>query len=159
MPSLYELTQSVMELQELLEAGDIDEQVYADSIESMCIDGKLENICKMMKNLEAKANAYKAEIDRMTARKRALENGAKRLKDSVFTYMMTAEANKIEAGLFTLSLGSTKSVNVTDVDRLPREFVIPQDPKIDKNGLAKAIKNGEAIEGAELVESAYLTIR
>lgn len=159
MPSLYELTQDVLYLQALLEDGEIEEQVYLDSVEGMCIDGKLESICKVMKNLEAKAEAYKSEIDRMTARKRTLENGVKRLKDSMLEYMLKTNEKKVEAGLFTLSTGKSKSVNVTDVKLLPHEFVLPQEPKIDRAGIAKALKSGEAIEGAELVENPYLTIR
>lgn len=159
MPSLYELTQDVMYLQELLESGEIDEQVYADSVESMCIDGKLESICMVMKNLEAKAGAYKSEIDRMTARKRTLENSVKRLKESMLTYMVAANEKKVEAGLFTLSLGASKSVNITDINQLPMEYLTPQEPKVDKAAIAKALKSGAEIEGAELVENPFITIR
>lgn len=159
MASLYELTQDVLYLQALLEEGEIDEEVYRDSVESMCVESKLEDICKVMKNLEAKASAYKAEIDRMTARKKTLDNGVKRLKESMLTYMLASNTKKKEAGLFTLSVGKSKSVTITDISKLPKEYVFPQEVKVDKTGLGKALRAGEEIDGAELTESEYISIR
>lgn len=159
MPSLYELTQEVLYLQALLEDGDIDEQIYKDTVEAMCVDGKLENICKVMRNMERKSEAFGVEIERMKARKKTLDNSVKRLKDSMLDYMLVAEANKVEAGLFTLSVGKAKSVNVTNLKQLPDEFLLPQEPKVDKNGIAKAIRDGEEVPGAEIVESPYISIR
>ena len=159
MSSLYEMTQDVLYLQNLLESGDIDEQIYHDTIEAMCIDGKMENICKVMRNLERKSDAYKVEIDRMTARKKTLDNSVNRLKDSMLNYMLVANANKVEAGLFTVSLGKSASVAVTDMSQLPKEFLLPQDPKVDKKGIADALRKGEEVAGAEFVENPYVTIR
>lgn len=159
MASLYELTNDVLYLLELLEEGEIDEEVYADSVESMCVDGKIENICKMMKTLEGKANMYKTEIDRMNARKKTIENNIQKLKDSLLRYMVLTEEKKVEAGVFSVSLGKSKSVNVWDETRLPEEFLIPQPAKIDKAAISKALKAGEIIDGAELTESSHVTIR
>lgn len=159
MPSLYELTQDVMYLQDLLENGDIDERIFNDTVEGLCIDEKFENICKVMKNLEHKAAAYKAEIDRMTARKKTLENGVQRLKDSMLNYMVVSDSKKVEAGLFTVSLGKSKSVNVWDETMLPDEYLIPQPAKVDKTAISKALKAGEIVDGAELTESPFVTIR
>lgn len=159
MPSLYELTGDLMYLQNLLENGDIDEQVYKDSVESMCVDSKFESICMVMKNLEAQASAYKAEIDRMTARKKTLENGIQRLKDSMMNYMLQSNDKKIEAGLFTVSVGMSKSVHVYDESALPERFLKPQPPKIDKTAISNALKAGEEVEGATIAESPYVSIR
>lgn len=159
MSSLYELTQDVMYLQALLEEGEIDDGVYADSIESLCVDDKIENICKVMKNLEAKAAAYKAEIDRMNARKKTLENGVERLKESIKNYMVLSNSKKIEAGLFTVSLGKSKSVSIWDETGIPEEFLIHQPSKVNKAAISKALKAGEIVAGAELVENAFITIK
>lgn len=157
--TLYELTQDVLALQSLLEEGEIDEQVFLDSVESMGVDVKIENICKMMKNLEAKAAAYKEEIDRMNARKKTLENGVQRLKDSLLLHMTAVNAKKVEAGLFTVSVGTSKSVGIWDETMLPEEYLIPQPAKVQKTEIAKALKNGVEVPGAELLENTYVTIR
>ena len=157
--TIYELTQNALYLQNLLEEGEIDEQVYKDSIESMCAENKLESICMVIRNLEHKAGAFKAEIDRMAARKKTLENSVNRLKNSMMEYMQASNQDKVEAGVFALSLGKSKSVNIWDVTLLPDEYLLPQDPKIDKIAIGKALKSGEAVDGAELTESSFLKIR
>lgn len=159
MPSLYQLTNDVMMLQDLLEEGVIDESTYADTVESLGVADKVESICMVMKNLEHKAAAYKAEIDRMTQRKKTLENGVERLKQSLVEYMSVAEVKKVEAGLFTVSLGKSKSVNIVDEAAIPCAFLVEQPPKIDKTAIGKALKAGEAVQGAELVEKPFTTIR
>ena len=159
MPTLYEITQSVMYLQELLESGDIDEQVYKDSVEGLCAEGKLEDICRVLKNLEYKAAAFKAEADRMTARRKTLENSIQRLKDSMMNYMTVANVTKVEAGLFTVGVRNSKAVNVWDTTRLPEQYLIPQEPKIDKTAISKALKEGEVVDGAEFIENRSLSIR
>lgn len=159
MPSLYELTQDVMYLQRMLEDGDIDEQTYKDSVESMCVDGKMENICKVIRNLEAQASAYKAEIDRMSARKKTLENSVQRLKDSMLTYLVATNEAKVQSDLFTVSVGKSKSVHVWDETLLPEEYLTFQPAKVNKAAISKALKEGEEVAGAELVENQFLSIR
>ena len=159
MPSLYELTQDVMYLQSLLENGEIEEQVYKDSVEGLCIDHKFEDICMVIKNLEAKAQAFKTEIDRMTSRKRTLENSVQRLKDSMLNHLVVANETKVDAGVFTVGIGKSKSVFLTNESAIPKEYLIPQPNKIDKAAISKALKAGEDVEGAVLVENPFLTIR
>ena len=159
MASLYDLTQDMLYLQGLLEEGEIDEQVYLDSVEAMCVEGKIENICKFVKNLEYKAAAYKAEIDRMSARKKTIENSISRLKESMLAHMVTVGQKKVEAGVFTVSVGHSKSVRVWDETMLPEQYLIPQPCKVDKTAISKALKAGEEVAGAEFVESSYLTMR
>lgn len=159
MPSLYELTQDMLYLQSLLEEGEIDEQVYHDSVEGMCVEGKIENICKFVKNLEHKAAAYGKEIARMSARKKTIENSIKRLKDSMLEHMVTVGHQKVEAGVFSVSVGTAKSVHVWDETLIPEEYLVHQPDKVDKTAISKALKEGEDVPGAEVVESPYLTLR
>ena len=95
----------------------------------------------------------------MARRRKTIENSVKRLKDSLLNYMVSTNEKKVEAGLFTLSLGVSKSVNVWDDTRLPEEYLIPQQPKTDKTAIGKALKDGKVIDGAELVENPYITLR
>ena len=159
MMTLYEITQSTLYLQELLESGDIEEQVYKDSVEGLCAEGKIEDICKVLKNLEHKATAYKTEADRMTERRRTIENSMQRLKDSLLMYMQATDRKKVDAGVFSVSVRNSKAVQVTDVASLPLEFLIPQEPKVDKTAISKALKDGQNIEGAFLIENQSVTIR
>lgn len=159
MSSLYELTQNAAVLQELLESGEIDEKTFNDTLEGMDIDTKVENICKVIRNLEAKASACKAEKDRLAAKEKAANNGVTRLKESLLNYMLTVDKKKVEAGTFAVSKGTSKSVEIIYEDMLDEKFFIPQPDKIDKTAITKAIKAGEEVAGARLVEKPYVTIR
>lgn len=157
--NLYQLTQSAAYLQQLLEDGDIDEQTFSDSLESLMIDDKVENICKVIRNLEAQAAAFKEEAERLTKKKKTAENGVNRLKESLVNLLQTTKSEKISAGLFTVSLGSSKSVEVTSEKALPDCYLTPQPPKVDKAGIGAALKAGVAVPGAMLTESYHVRIK
>lgn len=159
MASLYELTQQAMHLQDMLEAGDIDQEILDDTLESLEVDTKIENICKVIRNLEAQSKACKEEEDRIAAKRKTAENGVKRLKDSLLLYLTATNQPKVEAGLFKVSKGTSKSVAILDENRIPVEYRVAQPDKIDKRAIADALKSGFEIDGAELSESNYVTIR
>lgn len=159
MPSLYELTQDAAMLQDLLEAGEIDEQTFADTLEAMDVDTKIENICKMIRNLDANATAYKAEKDRLAAKEKAANNAIARLKESLLNFMLTTDKKKVEAGVFTVSKSVSKSVEILYEDMLDEKYFVPQPDKVDKTAITKDIKAGVDVAGAKLVEKPYVTIR
>ena len=159
MSSLYELTQYAAQLQNLLESGDIDEQTLNDTLEAMDIESKVENICKVIRNLEASAEAFKQEKDRLASKQKVAENGVQRLKDSLLSFMQVRNTPKVTAGLFTVSAGKTKAVEITDESKIPASFKVPQPDKVDKTALGKELKAGAEIEGAILVEREYVRIK
>lgn len=159
MASLYELTQNALVLQEMLESGEINETVYADTLEGMGTDEKIENVCKMIRNLEAKANAFKEEKARLESKQKTAENGVKRLKESLLVHLHALNKKKVDAGLFTVSLSKTTSVAVTHPDWLISDYLIPQEPKIDKKKIADDLKAGNEVAGAELATKEYVRIK
>ena len=159
MASLYELTQNALVLQEMLENGEIDEDVYKDTLDGMGIENKAENICRVIRNLEAKSTAYKEEKDRLAKRQSECENGIKRLKESLLMHLNTLDKNKLEAGLFTVSKSKTKSVKITDEKWLHKSYLEPQPPKINKKKIADDLRRGLDVAGAEFVENEYVRIR
>lgn len=159
MASLYELTHAAYNLQVMLENGDIDEETFNDTLEAMGGDEKIENVCKVIRNLEADAAAFKAEKDRLAERQKTAENGVKRLKQSLLDYLIATDTKKRTVGLFTVAVSTSKSVNITNEDALPDIYLIPQPPKVDRTKLGNDLKSEIHIEGAELVENLYLRIR
>ena len=157
--NIYELTGNAIKLQDMLESGEIDEQTFNDTIEGMGIYEKFENICKVIRNLDAKANAYKEEKDRLAKRQSECENGVKRLKESLLTCLNALDKPKIEAGIFTVSKSRTKSVKIIAENLLDEEYLVPQPPKPDKKKISEDLKNGIDIVGAELVETEYVRIK
>ena len=159
MASLYELTLDAQMLMELLESGEIDEQTFADTLESLDVDSKIENVCKVIRMLEADAEAYKKEKDRMAQRQKTVENGIQRLKNSLLDYLSATEQKSVKTGIFDVSMRTADKLNIVDDKSIPCVYLIEQEPKIDVAGIKKAIKDGEIIAGAELVKSPYVTIR
>ena len=157
--NLYELTQTAAYLQQLLEDGDIDEQVFNDSLEAMMIDDKVESICKVIRNLEAQAAAFKEEEQRLAKKRTTAENGVKRLKGSLLDFLQTTNKKKVNAGLFTVSLGSSKAVEITNESALPEDYLILPPPKVDKTRISAELKAGREIPGARLVENAHVRIK
>lgn len=157
--NLYELTAAAYSLQEMLESGDIDEQTLNDTLEAMGGDEKIENTCKVIRNLEAQAAAFKAEKERLTERQKTAENGAKRLKQALLEYLIATHTKKRSAGLFVVSVGTSKAVNILNEDELPDSYLVPQPAKIDRVAIGNALKSGAEVPGAEYSESHYLRIK
>lgn len=158
--NLYELTATAAQLQALLEEGDIDEQIFADSLEALMIDEKVESVCMVIRNLEAQASVFKEEEQRLAKKRTTAENGVKRLKESLQNLMETTNRKKLTAGLFTLSLGtSAGSVKLLDEAALPACYLTPQPPKVDRTAIAAAIRAGQEVPGAALEKSSYVKIK
>lgn len=159
MASLFEMTQAALMLYDLLNQEEIDEQTVADTLESMGADEKVESYCKVIKQLQADADMFKAEQDRITARRKTAENAVERMKAALLDFMTASKKDKITAGTFTVSTAITKAVNILDESKIPEQYLKPQPAKIDKAEISKALKNGEAVAGAELIENKGVRIR
>lgn len=157
--NLYQLTGAALQLQEMLELGEIDQQTFDDTVEGLELDTKIENYCKIIKNLEAQAKAFKEEKDRLAEREKAAKNGVTRLKETLLMSLQALDITKVDAGTFTVSRSKSKSVKIVDETWLPEKFLIYQPAKIDKTAITKAIKEGEEVAGAEMEETEYVRIR
>lgn len=159
MATLYEMTQNAKYLYELLQAEEIDDQTFNDTLEAMGAAEKVESYCKVIKQLQSDVDMFKGEIDRLTARKKAAENGVDRMKAALLMYLQESGQDKVKAGSFAVSTATTQAVKITDEKAIPCNYLIEQPPKIDKAGIKKAIKDGETINGAELVNNTGVRIR
>lgn len=157
--NLFEMSQAARQLYELLEAGEIDEQTVTDTMESIGASEKLESYVYIQKQLEAEAAAFKAEIDRMTERKKSIENHIERMKNAQLDFMQATGQRKASAGTFTLTLRENKSVKVLDESAIPETFWKPQPAKLDKAGIKAALKSGEDVPGCEIETSFSVTAR
>lgn len=157
--NLYDLTQNALYLQELLENGDIDEQTYNDSLESLMLDDKAESICYVIRNLETFAAACKEEKLRLAKKQKTAENGVERLKGSLVQMLQATKNDKMTAGTFNIRLGCSKAVEVTAPDELPADYLVPQPDKIDLKGIGDALRAGIVVPGAEFKEKPYVVIK
>lgn len=159
MATLYELTEQARCLYELLQDNEIDEQTFNDTLEAMGAGEKAENYCKIIKQFQNDVEMFKSEIDRLTARKKAAENAVDRMKAALLLFMQQTGQDKIKAGTFSIYTATTPSVNITDEKLIPCIYLVEQPPKISKDAIKKALKNGEKVNGAELVNNTGVRIR
>ena len=156
---LYELNESFQNIQSLIEEGQEGLEDTLESIE-LAIEEKLENVGKVIRNLEGEATKFKEEEKRLADRRRSLENNIKYLKQYAENSMLVTGDKKIKAGLFTFALQKNPpSVSVFNDVIVPKKYYIPVDPKLDKTKIKEDLKNGESIPGVELKQGESLRIR
>jgi len=157
MANLYELSSDYIKLQELLEEGELDPEMLEEAMqytkEELSI--KFENYCKVIRNIENNIAGLKAEEDRMSARRKAMENNIKAMKTRMLDAMVTTDTKKIDGELFTISRQKNPASVVMDVNYIedvPEKYLIEQDPKIDKKKLAEDLKAGVELDGIAHLE-------
>ena len=158
MSALYELTDELLELQSMLEDPDADEQVIKDTLEG--VNGeyeiKLENYCKVIKNLDGDITAIDAEIERLSKMKKTRKNNIDRLKQYMFDSMKATGNNKIKGNLFTIAIQKNGGkipvvMDTSDTAVIPDELVrIKEEPDLDK--IREALESGVKLEFAHLGE-------
>lgn len=157
MASLYDMTKQTEELYELLQNDEIDEAVYLDTIEAMTAE-KLEGYCQIIRQLSADEEMFKAEIDRLSKRKKVCENAQTRLKKRMVDFFEASGIDKLSAGTFKISTAVTQAVNIVDESLVPSSFRIPQPDKIDKTAIKTALRTGD-VPGAEIIFNKGVRIR
>lgn len=160
MASLYELKGQYLELLSMMEEG-ADEETIKDTLEGIEgeIEVKADNYARIIRQLESDANGLKTEIERMTDRKRALENHVSYLKNNLQDAMILTGKEKFKTELFSFGIqNNPASVVIDDPTSIPAEFLIPQEPKVDKKSIKEYLKDNDA-NWCHLEQSRGLRIR
>ena len=127
--TLYDLTADYMELQEMME-DDISDDALIDSMESIegLYEDKIDGYAAVIRTLEAEANAYKEEADRMANKAKVIRNNINRMKKAMQESMMQTGLRKIKGKRFTVAIqknGGKAPFVLTwqDANTLPDELV------------------------------------
>lgn len=156
---LYEITE---QLRQLMAMDDVPPEQLQDTLDMVNdeFEAKAENIAMLIREMVLDAEGYKAEIDRLSDRKKSIDNKVESLKDCLRVNMQAADMTKIKGKLFTITLGApTETVYVSDSALLPDSLVyIKREP--NKTDIKAQLKSGAEIEGCALVQGkARLTIK
>lgn len=165
MSNLYQITQDYLQIMSMMEDPELDPKTLADTMEG--IEGELEdkadNYARVMKNMEADLNGIKAEIDRLSTRKKTIENNIKRMKEALQFSMETTGKTKFKTELFSFGIRKNAPAVIMDepyIENVPERFLKYSDPTINRTAIKEAIQNGEDLEGlAHLEQSSSLSIR
>lgn len=148
--TLYEMTTAANALYEMLCNNEIDAQTITDTLEAMGAEEKLESYCKVIRQLEADAEALKSEKARIADKQKTVENSVARMKLAVSEFLKAKGVQKEEAGIFKVALSTSKAVEIIDPSVIPEEFIKPAKIEVDKSALRKVLMSGESVPGAEL---------
>jgi len=185
---LYDITKQYQGIFDALDenGGEITPELqYQLEVAEENLHEKVDHICGYIRKMEGYIATLNTEIARMQARKKANENAIGNLKNYVRFEMKKAEMDKIETGLFKLSIRNTKaSVLIDDFEKVPiayRLFALKgnhhcmsfsaglfdmmQDVfgeslelTVDKNAIYEALNEGE-VSGAHLQPNKTLFIK
>ena len=161
---LYELSHEYQDIEDKL--ATVDNAEDAQSVTAMldgvtaAIEDKLLAIARVVKNLDAEAEAIKAEQLRLEERRSALVNNVRRLKDYAQQHMEQSGIDRAKDDLFTVALqNSPPSVQVDNESVIPKDYWRYPAPSVDKRSILDALKSGEEIPGVSLRQSRSLRIR
>lgn len=159
--NLYEITQEALYLSTLLETEELTPELeQALIINQNELQAKAVNYAKVIANYQAESDAIDQEIKRLKAMKDSREKKIELLKESVKKAMLVSGIEKVESPLFKLSVRRSEAVEVDLVEALPNAFQnVKNIVTADKVAIKEAIKRGENITGARLVENFNLQIK
>ena len=157
MNNLYELTTEVLSL---MDNEDCTDEALTAAFGD--ITKKSENVCKYLAVLDANSDMFKKEIERLSARRQAIENHVKRVKEYLLVNMERLEIDSLDAGTFKIKLqDSPPSLVIDNENEIPPECldIIPLSYKPRKKEIIDALKRGERVASCHLSVGRHLRIR
>lgn len=160
--TLYELTGQYLELMEMAEDDSVDPYILKDTMDG--VEGELEEkadgYAKIIRSLQGDVESIKAEEDRLAYKRKVLENNIKSLQKSLEQAMIATGKKKFKTELFSFSVQkNTPSLDVLDKKKIPKEFWLYQDPKLDHKAALAYIKENGDQEWGQLKQTESLRIR
>ena len=163
MLKLYEIDQAILDCVDM-ETGEILDPKKLDALQ-MERERKLEGVALWIKDLKAEAAAVKEEADKLTARKKSLENKMDGLKGWLL-YAMNGE--KLKTPRCNVYLTHNQRLAVADEGKLieflktlkePEQFLKFSEPELRRDEIKKALKDGYEIPGAALEQTESVVIK
>ena len=158
--NLYELGNQYKML--MAAAEELEDGVFEDTLESLeeAIEDKAVNIAKVLKIWEGEIEILKAEKARLAERQKIREEKSKRLKQYLQDNLEQLDIYKIKTPLFNFNIqNNPPKVHITDITTIPKKFFKQPDPVLSKTELTAALKAGEKVEGAQLIQEKSLRIK
>lgn len=145
---LYEITDALLQVEDLLEAGE-DVQDTIDALQ-LSMEDKIEGLVKVIRNFEASAEAKKNEAKRLKEQAEKDQANADRLKDWIKLNLIRLGKKKVETDLFKVTVTKPREKIEVDETRLPDDYFIIKREPISKTELKKLVKEQE-IPGVQII--------
>lgn len=170
MANLFEINERIEQLLENefnencidIETGEIDSEKAYDLLGQLIGERKekIENIVLYIKSLDYDIKAIKEEEKTLKARRESKERKIEWLKDYLKQDLIFNKESKFETSKCALSFRKSQSIEIVNETEIPNEYVEEVVvAKINKAKIKDAIKSGEIVNGAMLVEKQNLQIK
>lgn len=158
MANLYDIDAKIMECMANCIDPDTGEITNSEQLETLQMERqtKLENVALYIKNLKADAAMYKAEKQAFAERQAAAEKRAESLSEWL---RKALDGQKFKTEKAEVSFRKTQKVEILDIWDLNEDLLKYSDPTPDKAAIKRAIKAGEEVKGAKLVDDISMTIK
>ncbi len=153
MATLYEIDSAILDC--ITEDGEI---IDAEMLQALQLERaqKIENVALWYKNLLSDAEQYKAEKEVFAQREKQAKNKADSLKQWLENAL---QGEKYKSARVNITYRKSEQVVIADGCKLPDEYLRYSDPEPDKTALKQALKDGEMIEGVQLLNKQNISIK
>lgn len=168
MSTLWELTADYQVLLQMAEDPDVDQQTLQDTLEGVGgeIEIKADGYARVLANMEikaeellAKANVFQMEADRLKDMAKRVELNGNRMKESLKRSMEETGKVKFKTDFFSFNIAKNPPKLIIDNKaKVPKKYLIPQEPKIDNAAIKKDIKE-KPVKWAHLEQTTRLDIK
>lgn len=154
MANIYDLTGEFLALWNLIDDGEISDEVLAEVFENTTeeLSIKLEGYCKFIKNVEGDIAALKAEEKRLHEKRTSLENTIERAKKAMMNALRASGENNLPCGTFKVAIQKNPPKVVIDdpyIENIPERYLVPQEPEINKKLILEDFKNDGLVPDLE----------
>lgn len=152
--TLYDIDRAIMDCFD----PDTGELTDPEGLAALQMDRetKLESVALWIKDLTAQAEAIKHERQVLADRQKAAEDKAESLRKWLGKAL---GGERLTTPRAAVTFRKTASVIVPDVWALDAKWVKYSDPTPDKNAIKAAIKAGQEVKGAFLVDGTSMTVK
>ena len=162
---LYEIKNGMIDTLDIFLEGEqteVDRENYNYIMDYLKeeLKGKSSDLIKYIRNLELENTVTKLEIERLEDLKKGKEKKIKSIKSYIKGILLDLDKKKVETELGNLSLRKTTSVEITDISKIPREYlVVKEEITPSKKLIGDSLKKNILIDGAVLKEDYSVLIK
>tara|TARA_R110002126_G_scaffold93089_2_gene220724 strand:+ start:5552 stop:6046 length:495 start_codon:yes stop_codon:yes gene_type:complete len=161
--SIFKISQELQGIiNDIIDAGgEITPETEANlSIKKDELSSKSESYGYVIRKMEYDVNIIDQEIIRLNQIKKSRKNTIDRLKNVLSFTMTNFDVPEIVTPTMKISFRKSSTLEITDESKIPKKYIVQKvTSSISKAEIKKAIKEGEIIEGAEIIENQNLQIK
>ena len=161
--TLYELTGEWQQVLSMMEDPDVPEEAVRNTLEGLSgeIEEKADGYAKVMRQLQAEAEAIEKEEERLNDRRDHLMSRIVSMKSALMEAMRATGKTKFKTTLFSFGIrkAGMKKLVIDHEDTVPDKYWVQPPKVIDRKMLKEDLTHGDMPGVAHLEQSEYLSIR